>query len=288
MEVFVLLQQVQSKKSANDLQQIRTLLTDPSLFHDQVLQQQLESYLQQDEFGGCPHAPYSLLKSILAKAANHPNYISTVTEVAHHYELLHQVQTHLLDSFGFNLFIKDCFENDDQQVTSDTIADSIDKVKARMEPQQKEILDRILQQHPLHNGEQQMNTILQDISAPTQDQFEPGMDRLMQEAYDLLNNDPVLCQQFAGILNSDQINGIPFTDTWRNMYQWVLSVNPTLWNQMATVLSDIQILLESTLYEYESYEDFVQKNFLDDGGQEYLDNEIEQARLQHMFNQFSI
>lgn len=41
------------------------------------------------------------------------------------------------------------------------------------------------------------------------------------------------------------------------------------------------MLLENE--EYDSYEDFVKKNFLDDGGQEYLDGEIERAQVEHMF-----
>jgi hypothetical protein len=35
--------------------------------------------------------------------------------------------------------------------------------------------------------------------------------------------------------------------------------------------------------EYESYEDYVQKNFLDDGGQQYLENEINRNQVELMF-----
>lgn len=35
--------------------------------------------------------------------------------------------------------------------------------------------------------------------------------------------------------------------------------------------------------EYASYEDYVQKNFLDDGGQQYLENEINRNQVELMF-----
>lgn len=35
--------------------------------------------------------------------------------------------------------------------------------------------------------------------------------------------------------------------------------------------------------DYDSYEDYVQKQFLDNGGKEYLDSEIDRAQVEHMF-----
>jgi hypothetical protein len=39
---------------------------------------------------------------------------------------------------------------------------------------------------------------------------------------------------------------------------------------------------------YESYEDYVQKNFLDDGGQQYLDDEINRAQVEHMLGNLTM
>jgi hypothetical protein len=40
--------------------------------------------------------------------------------------------------------------------------------------------------------------------------------------------------------------------------------------------------------QYESYEDYVKKNFLDDGGQEYLDQEINRAQVEHMLSNLTM
>ena len=40
--------------------------------------------------------------------------------------------------------------------------------------------------------------------------------------------------------------------------------------------------------QYTSYEDYVQKNFLDDGGQQYLDEEIDRAQVEHMFGNLTM
>lgn len=39
---------------------------------------------------------------------------------------------------------------------------------------------------------------------------------------------------------------------------------------------------------YESYEEYVKKNFLDNGGQEYLDDEINRAQVEHMFGNLTM
>lgn len=40
--------------------------------------------------------------------------------------------------------------------------------------------------------------------------------------------------------------------------------------------------------QYSSYEEYVQKNFLDDGGQQYLDSEVEQAQVEHMLGSMNM
>jgi hypothetical protein len=45
--------------------------------------------------------------------------------------------------------------------------------------------------------------------------------------------------------------------------------------------TDLFYVLENE--HYDSYEEFVQKNFLDNGGQQYLDDEINRAQVEHMF-----
>ncbi|SAM09473.1 hypothetical protein [Absidia glauca] len=299
METFILLNEVNSRWTSTDFRRLVTLLGNKSIFNDPSLLQQLETYFrQQDELDSSLPPLYPVMEHILEKARQDVKYESTVAGVANHFGLLQQVQSNLLLPFGFNMFVKECFEADDGLVSHDTIMAKIKEVRRLMEAPQRRALDDILQQQqqqqqylqPEDQGDMEEEGSQHGISPsiPTQQQFEPGMEVLMQQAYDVLHKDPALCQQFTAILDSGQMNGIPFIDIILNIYQWVLSVDPMLWDPLATVLEQMQTLQDSSSNEYESYEDFVQRNFLDGDGQEYLDGEIEQARLQHLFDNFSI
>lgn len=248
MEAFIFLNEVHSRWPSTDFARLVTLLGNKSVFHDPQLQQQLETYFaQQDEQDSTQPPLYPVMKHIIEKARQDVKYESIVAGVADHFVLLQQVQSNLLLPFGFNMFVKDCFEADDRLVSHDTIMAKIKEVRDLMEAPQREILDHILQQQQQQylQAVDQSDMEQEESLSPsitTQQQFEPGMEVLMQQAYDVLHKDSALCQQFTAILDSGQMNGIPFIDTILNIYQWVLSVDPLLWDPLATVLEQMQTL----------------------------------------------
>ncbi|CAO3594052.1 unnamed protein product [Absidia cylindrospora] len=217
-----------------------------------------------------------------------PGYAMQVSRVFRQFDLLQQAQQ-LLPPADFVRFI-DCFEFTRLDITFSTVMDNLLQLKQQLQltPQLGGQLDNLLDHHlghldTNHKGMEELQT-----SYPTEQQFAPGMDILMQQAYTVLHHDPAMCQQFISILDFDQMHGVPFADSIMNIYQWIQDKNLALWYPLATVLEQMQTLQESESNQYESYEDFVQKNFLDDDGQEYLDGEIEQARVQHLFSNLSM
>ncbi|CAO3694813.1 unnamed protein product [Rhizopus stolonifer] len=81
---------------------------------------------------------------------------------------------------------------------------------------------------------------------------------------------------FEQVMATIQLNTFLSLPWIQDVYEMTRHLN--IWDQLAPIL---QSQTDST--EYVSYEDYVQKNFLDDGGKEYLDGEIDRSQVEHMF-----
>ncbi|CAO3623776.1 unnamed protein product [Cunninghamella echinulata] len=116
----------------------------------------------------------------------------------------------------------------------------------------------------------------------------PIMVTLFQHAYNIFQNDSLLCQQFFDIIHTNYIHSVDFSESILHIYRWIQTVNPNLWSSLSPILEQMILYVDSTTETYDSYEDFVQKNFMNQDDQLYLNNEIEQARVQHIFSKLSI
>ncbi|KAI8068518.1 hypothetical protein BC940DRAFT_36421 [Gongronella butleri] len=116
----------------------------------------------------------------------------------------------------------------------------------------------------------------------------PEMRALIDQACQLMHNETALCQPFTQIIESDQLNGLPFSDTLIHIYQWVQTTRPSLWDPLSPILEQMHSLQDTSSDQFTSYEEFVQRTFLDGEGQAYLDGEIAQAQMNDMLNHMSM
>ncbi|ORZ14183.1 hypothetical protein BCR42DRAFT_492810 [Absidia repens] len=117
-------------------------------------------------------------------------------------------------------------------------------------------------------------------SSSSSNQLDPGMVELIQQAYGALHNNQTLCQHFMGILDFDQMNGIAFTDSIISIHEWILTVDPSLWDPLFAVLERMQTYQESTANQFELQDGAMPRRILGD--------EIEQGRVQHLFSNLSM
>ncbi|CAO3645371.1 unnamed protein product [Cunninghamella blakesleeana] len=131
----------------------------------------------------------------------------------------------------------------------------------------------------------------QIISQQQQDQnllHQPIMVTLFQQVYNIFQNDSLLCRQFFEIIHTNYIHNVDFSESILHTYRWIQTVNPSLWSSLSPVLEQMILYVDSTTETYDSYEDFIEKNFMNQDDQLYLNNEIEQARVQHIFSKLTI
>ncbi|KAI7848623.1 hypothetical protein BDC45DRAFT_522674 [Circinella umbellata] len=110
-------------------------------------------------------------------------------------------------------------------------------------------------------------------------------DKLLLQIRRVLDDD-VLFMEFNEIMDTDTLAGVAWNETLLKLFQLVQSRKPEVWDSISSILDQAQSAHDTT--EYSSYEEYVQKNFLDDGGQQYLDSEVDRARVESMFGSLSM
>ncbi|KAG2221558.1 hypothetical protein INT45_002572 [Circinella minor] len=110
-------------------------------------------------------------------------------------------------------------------------------------------------------------------------------DKLLLQIRRILDDD-VLFMQFNEIMDTDTIAGVAWNETLLKLFQLVQSRKPEVWDSISSILDQAQSAHDTT--QYSSYEEYVQKNFLDDGGQQYLDSEADRARVESMLGSLSM
>ncbi|CDH52059.1 predicted protein [Lichtheimia corymbifera JMRC:FSU:9682] len=115
-----------------------------------------------------------------------------------------------------------------------------------------------------------------------QQRYQAMEDDYMAQVHHILN-DQAIFDQFERVLLDDRV---PWADRLTDVYQLIKTHKPEVWDQISLVLDRIEADLDTQ--QYSSYEEYVQKNFLDDGGQQYLDSEVEQAQVEHMLGSMNM
>ncbi|RUO95502.1 hypothetical protein BC936DRAFT_143891 [Jimgerdemannia flammicorona] len=105
-------------------------------------------------------------------------------------------------------------------------------------------------------------------------------DSTLEAAYQITGS----LQLYLGILSTLQL----YTQqnwSWDNVvahvYELVMAQRPYVWEELSAFLDDVRERACDFDYIGESYEQYVQHTFLDNGGQQYLDTEIDREIVQH-------
>ncbi|KAI9248268.1 hypothetical protein BDA99DRAFT_542631 [Phascolomyces articulosus] len=110
-------------------------------------------------------------------------------------------------------------------------------------------------------------------------------DTLLLQIRRILDDD-ALFREFNAIVETGTVAGIEWKEILFKLYQLVQSRRPEVWDSISSLLDQAQSAHDTT--QYNSYEEYVQKNFLDDGGQQYLDSEVDRARVESMLGSLSM
>ncbi|KAG0778352.1 hypothetical protein G6F16_001420 [Rhizopus arrhizus] len=187
--------------------------------------------------------------------------------VADHYPLIYKVSCFLESDLELELFVR-CLCLD---------------ITTPVQPQEiKPLLLRFLNQLPVDVRDCVMHVITEDEHhyLAKEDWVQHGfldLDRM----YHVIGNQD-LFEQVMAVIQNNTHHSLPWTQTIQDIYELVYHRKEgDIWDQLAPILQQVQIQEDSA--EYESYEDYVQKNFLDDGGQQYLENEINRNQVELMF-----
>ncbi|KAI9323708.1 hypothetical protein BX666DRAFT_2022431 [Dichotomocladium elegans] len=96
-------------------------------------------------------------------------------------------------------------------------------------------------------------------------------------------NDQALFEQFEQIFFTDHLT---WADRLVLIYQLIQTHKPEVWDRVSLALDQVESSQDTQTYN--SYEEYVQKNFLDNGGQKYLDDEAEQAHVEHLMGSMNV
>ncbi|ORX54053.1 hypothetical protein DM01DRAFT_1335909 [Hesseltinella vesiculosa] len=319
MEVFQCLCHLKDAVAKEDFAVMLQLLCSPRYAAPlSQVAQQLKPILRQPACA--PLEPE--IDSLLQRAEADPDYDAKLSRVADTFNLLYRVY-HQLPRAEFAGFV-DCFMFDNASASHETIMQRLDHFKRQLTPAQQATLESIMNEQAQSGDEQGLEMLGMDDDldeddfsdgmetadepprlrlavnpaaivdpyrpkpTPSAAVFSPDMQAWITEAHRVMNNDDTLCQPFTQILESDQLNGLPFTDSLIHIFQWVQTTNPSLWDALSPILEQMHGLQDTNTEQFSSYEEFVQRTFLDTDGQTYLDGEIAQAQMHNMLNNMSM
>ncbi|KAI8146551.1 hypothetical protein BJV82DRAFT_598928 [Fennellomyces sp. T-0311] len=205
------------------------------------------------------------LQHILASARQDPQYDSLLVRVT--------------ESFFFIRHVESVLENDSQleAFVRSLLLDSSDAQHGEVMRSIASFLKTL--DHTTRVG---VESVLQQQRQSTE---QDSTDMLLLRIRRILD-DEVLFAAFSEIVDTDMVAGIQWSDTLLKIYELIRARKPEVWDSISSVLDQAQSSHDTT--QYRSYEEYVQRNFLDDGGQQYLDGEADRARVEHMMDNLSM
>ncbi|KAI8391184.1 uncharacterized protein BYT42DRAFT_610433 [Radiomyces spectabilis] len=99
-------------------------------------------------------------------------------------------------------------------------------------------------------------------------------------------DDENLYNAFTAILDQHYVNRIPWSDMMLQVYELIKLHKPEIWERLMPVLEYMRS--EQDEEQYDSYEEYVRKNFLEDGGQQFLESEADRAEVEHMLGGLTV
>ncbi|KAI8972036.1 hypothetical protein BDF20DRAFT_907501 [Mycotypha africana] len=222
-------------------------------------------------------------EQLLASAAQSPAYDSLLMSVSDHYPLVYRVSCFLENDLQLELFVRCLCLDLSTPVHHEEIKETIIQFLTELPSDIREYVEEILIEDDHHYLSRNDTVTMMMNRRKTADasSFDGFLD--MDKVYEVID-DEYTFDMFMAILQSNMSDGAPWSQTCQEIYQLVAEKG--IWERLAPLLQ--QVYIKSDTQDYASYEDYVQQNFLDDGGQQYLDDEIKRAQVEHMMSKLTM
>ncbi|KAI9267799.1 hypothetical protein BY458DRAFT_547358 [Sporodiniella umbellata] len=221
-----------------------------------------------------PWAPYfattpalfGMWTQLMSCARQSSHAAEILRKVAEHYPLIYRVSCFLDSELEIELFVRSLCLDSTTPVQHKEIRETLFRFLNQLSPDVREMVMHILTEdsHGYFGKEDSFQNEFLDL-----DQLKHCI------------ADPHLFEQVMATIQINTYLNLPWTQTIQDIY--ALVKHREIWHQLAPILEQAQTSTDLETVEYTSYEDYVQKNFLDDGGQEYLDAEIDRSQVEYMF-----
>ncbi|KAI8639541.1 hypothetical protein BD408DRAFT_484774 [Parasitella parasitica] len=220
------------------------------------------------------HIPNLLnnFQQLMTSAARSPEYDALVMSVAEHYNLLYRVSCFLENDLQLELFVRCLCLDSATPVKKDEVKQTLMQFFYELPGESREYVQEIVISD-CHGYVSREDCMADDES--TRQPFNGFLD--LDKVYQIVD-DPDLFDHLMAIIQTNTARGVVWSQTIQEIYELVAAKG--IWEQLASLLQQVHVKSEAA--KYDSYEDYVQKNFLDDGGHEYLDAEIDRAQVEHM------
>ncbi|KAI7900469.1 uncharacterized protein BX663DRAFT_517763 [Cokeromyces recurvatus] len=220
-------------------------------------------------------------QQLITSAARSQDYDQLLMRVADHYWVIYRVSCFLENDLQFELFVRCLCLDSTTPVSKKEVKETLLQFLCQLPIDSRDYVGEILSDD--HHGYLTREDVLKINKEEGQmsGYYEGFLD--LDRVYEIMN-DPNLFDQFMAIIQTNTARQIPWSQTIQEIYE--LTVQKGIWDQLAPLLQQVYVNTDTT--EYSSYEDYVQKNFLDDGGQAYLDEEIKRVQVEHMMSKLSM
>ncbi|KAI8996895.1 hypothetical protein BDB01DRAFT_830537 [Pilobolus umbonatus] len=206
-------------------------------------------------------------QEIIHHAARSNEYDTLLRKVANHFRLIYNVYCLLENDLELELFMRCLHLDSTIGVNKEEIREDIRKFVNQL-PEDAQLFVKQVLVNDKHG-------YLTQADIPTKGFLD------LNRVYEIIGDQSVF-DQFMAILQYNSTQQVGWANTMEELYMLLQPLNK--WDAIAPLLDAIQ----PDPQEYASYEEYVQKNFLDDGGKEYLDGEIDRAQLEHMLGNLSM
>ncbi|KAI9344730.1 hypothetical protein BD770DRAFT_414150 [Pilaira anomala] len=210
-------------------------------------------------------------QQLMASAQRSPEYDALLRRVSEHYPLIYRVSCFLENDLQLELFVRCLCLDSSTPVNVTEVKQTLMQFFRELSPDTRDFVQEIVMED--HHGYLSREDCMMDDNLPGAESFHGFID--LDRVYDILQ-DPKLFDQLMAIIQANTARNVVWAQTIQEIHALVSGRG--VWEQLAPILQVHHINEE----EYESYEDYVQKNFLDNGGQQYLDDEINRAQVEHM------
>ncbi|KAK4511951.1 uncharacterized protein ATC70_003950 [Mucor velutinosus] len=215
-------------------------------------------------------------QQLMAGAARSLEYDALVIKVSEHYPLIYRVSCFLENDLELELFVRCLCLDSATPVNKEEVKQTLMQFFRELPQDAREYVEEIVMED--------RHGYLSREDCMAVDNMQPADGFLdLDKVYQIVN-DPAIFDELMAIIQTNTARGVIWSQTIQEIYELVATRG--IWEQLAPLLQQVQVKADTN--QYDSYEDYVQKNFLDNGGQQYLDDEINRAQVEHMLGNLTM